>query len=84
MLCPPCKSKGHTSKQEKIANTHKYLFAAFVTSELQLSLMSFFSVFIHLSQDDAGHYITIRKDKDQWLMFDDDDGTEIQISRADR
>ena len=45
--------------------------------------MSFFSVFIHLGQDDAGHYITIRKDKEQWLMFDDDDVAEIQISRAE-
>ena len=96
--CPACKSKGHTLKQEEITNTPKYLVVAVKrdVSSKNISITQplsplhcngvqyhLLSVVIHFGQDGAGHYITIRKDKEQWLMFDDDHVAEIQISRAE-
>ena len=94
--CPSCSVKGHVMKHEEIANSPKYLILAVKKPLYQISIKNplsslqfkqlqyqLLSVIIHSGQDNAGHYVTIRKHEQQWLLFDDDKVAEIQISKAE-
>ena len=97
--CSSCSAKGHVMKHEEIANSPKFLILAVKKplgsnetisiknplSPLQFKQLQYqlLSVIIHSGQDNAGHYVTIRKHKQQWLLFDDDKVAEIQTSTAE-
>ena len=80
-------------KHEEIANSRKYLaddsndtisiknpFSPLQFKRWQYQLLSFS---IHSGQDNTCHQVTIAKDKERWLLFDDDKVAEIQTSIAE-
>ena len=67
--------RGNIKKNTKIKDP----LSALILSEDQYHLQS---VIIHTGQDGAGHYVTIKKEQLKWLMFDDTDVSEIEMSKA--